>query len=102
MDGSLTKVIKDAVDRGVVIVNVSQCTNGFVSPLYAPGTILGRAGVVFGHDLTTEAALTKLGYLLAVQNLSYSDITAQMAHSIRGESESLPVLLSRFRPSGVS
>lgn len=73
--------------------NVSQCTNGFVSPLYAPGTILGRAGVVFGHDLTTEAALTKLGYLLAVQNLSYADITAQMAHSIRGESK----LISTFR-----
>ncbi|KAF3770987.1 asparaginase-domain-containing protein [Cryphonectria parasitica EP155] len=85
VDGSLTKVIREAVERGIVIVNVSQCTNGFVSPLYAPGTILGRAGVVFGHDLTTEAALTKLGYLLAVQSLSYVDITAQMAHSIRGE-----------------
>lgn len=88
VDGSLTKVIKDAVDRGIVVVNVSQCTNGFVSPLYAPGTALGRAGVVFGHDLTTEGALTKLGYLLAVKNLSYTEIAAQMAQSIRGESKS--------------
>lgn len=87
VDGSLTRVICEAVDRGIVIVNVSQCTNGFVSPLYAPGTALGRAGVVFGHDLTTEAALTKLGYLLAVQDLSYGDIAAQMAKSIRGESK---------------
>lgn len=85
VDGSLTKVIKEAVERGIVIVNVSQCTNGFVSPLYAPGFALGRVGVVFGHDLTTEAALTKLSYLLAVDNLSYADMTAQMAHSIRGE-----------------
>ncbi|KAK3327196.1 asparaginase-domain-containing protein [Cercophora scortea] len=85
VDGSLTKVIKSAVERGIVIVNVSQCTNGFVSPLYAPGTALGRAGVVFGHDLTTEAALTKLSYLLALPNLSYAEITAKMSHSLRGE-----------------
>lgn len=85
VDGSLTRVIKEAVDRGIVVVNVSQCTNGFVSPLYAPGFALGRVGVVFGHDLTTEAALTKLSYLLAVADLSYTDIAAQMANSIRGE-----------------
>lgn len=85
VDGSLTKVIKEAVDRGTVIVNVSQCTNGFVSPLYAPGFALGRVGVVFGHDLTTEAALTKLSYLLAVDKLSYAEMTSQMAHSLRGE-----------------
>lgn len=85
VDGSLTRVIKEAVDRGTVIVNVSQCTNGFVSPLYAPGFALGRVGVVFGHDLTTEAALTKLSYLLAVADLSYADIATQMANSIRGE-----------------
>ncbi|KAK1760870.1 asparaginase-domain-containing protein [Echria macrotheca] len=85
VDGSLTKVIKEAVDRGTIVVNVSQCTNGFVSPLYAPGTALGRAGVVFGHDLTTEAALTKLSYLLALPGLEYSEITKRMAHSMRGE-----------------
>lgn len=85
VDGSLTKVIGAAVKRGIVVVNVSQCNNSFVSPLYAPGTALGRAGVVFGHDLTTEAALTKLSYLLAMPDLTYSEITAKMAHSLRGE-----------------
>lgn len=85
VDGSLTRVIREAVERGIVIVNVSQCTNGFVSPLYAPGTALGRAGVVFGHDLTTEAALTKLSYLLALPDLTYSEVTRRMAHSLRGE-----------------
>ncbi|KAK4185009.1 asparaginase-domain-containing protein [Podospora australis] len=91
VDGSLTNVIRDAIEkRGIVIVNVSQCTNGFVSPLYAPGTALGRAGVVFGHDLTTEAALTKLSYLLALRDedgnpLDNKQIVERMAHSLRGE-----------------
>jgi lysophospholipase len=84
-DGSLISVIKAAVARGIIIVNVSQCQSGSVSPLYAPATILGRAGVVFGHDLTTEAALTKLSFLLALPGLQYEDITMQMQCSLRGE-----------------
>lgn len=84
-DGSLTSIIRAAVDRGIVIVNVSQCQSGSVSPLYAPATVLGNAGVVFGHDLTTEAALTKLSFLLADSSLSYADITTKMQLSLRGE-----------------
>jgi lysophospholipase len=84
-DGSLTSVIRAAVERKIVVVNVSQCYSGTVSPLYAPATILGRAGVVFGHDLTTEAALTKLSFLLALPGLSYEDIIMQMTLSLRGE-----------------
>lgn len=99
VDGSLTKVIRQAVERGIVIVNVSQCTNGFVSPLYAPGTALGRAGVVFGHDLTTEAALTKLSYLLALPQLSYNEVTNSMSHSLRGEMTEM-TLPSFSHPAG--
>lgn len=84
-DGSLTAIIKAAVERGIVIVNVSQCQSGSVSALYAPATVLGNVGVVFGHDLTTEAALTKLSFLLALPDLDYADITTQMQLSIRGE-----------------
>lgn len=69
----------------MILSQVSQCYNGSVSPPYAPATILGNAGVVFGHDLTTEAALTKLFYLLAIPELSYEDVVAQMGLSIRGE-----------------
>ena len=84
-DGNLTAVIKAAVDRGVIVVNVSQCVSGFVSPVYAPGTQLGRVGVIFGLDLTAEAALTKLSYLLAVPGLSNKDITRRFSQSLRGE-----------------
>ncbi|GAW16845.1 hypothetical protein EKO27_g10228 [Xylaria grammica] len=89
VDGSLTRVIKNAVDRGIVVVNVSQCTSGFVSPLYAPGFALGEAGVVFGHDLTSEAALTKLSYLLALPDLSAAEVGRRMSRSLRGEMTAL-------------
>ncbi|OLN84463.1 60 kDa lysophospholipase [Colletotrichum chlorophyti] len=99
IDGSLTKVIKAAVDRGVIVVNVSQCMSGFVSPVYGPGTELGRAGVIFGLDLTAEAALTKLSYLLAIPNLSTAEVSARMSQSLRGEMTemALPVF---SHPSG--
>jgi lysophospholipase len=84
-NGRLTQVIRSAVERGVIVVNVSQCVSGFVSPVYAPGTQLGRAGVIFGLDLTAEAALTKLSYLLALPGLSTADIAAQLSISLRGE-----------------
>lgn len=84
-DGPVTRVIRDAIDRGVIVINVSQCVAGFVSPVYAPGTHLGRAGVIFGLDLTVEAALTKLSYLLARSDLTREEMTKQLTLSIRGE-----------------
>ncbi|KAF3915991.1 L-asparaginase [Arthrobotrys entomopaga] len=83
-DARLISVLGEACRRGIIIVNVTQCLTGTVSPLYAPGTALGRAGVVFGHDLTSEAALTKLIWLLG-KNLTDQQIRFQMSHSLRGE-----------------
>jgi lysophospholipase len=84
-DSAMTRILTDAVKRGIVIVNVTQCLRGSVSALYAPATILGRAGVVFGQDLTSEAALTKLAYLLALPNTSPAEVAKRMSVSIRGE-----------------
>jgi lysophospholipase len=84
-DSAMTRILADAVKRGIVIVNVTQCLSGSVSALYAPGTFLGRAGVVFGQDLTSEAALTKLAYLLALPNATPEEVARRMSVSLRGE-----------------
>jgi len=84
-DAELIEVLREGIERGIVIVNVTQCHVGSVNPLYAAGMKLARAGIVPGLDVTSEAALTKLSYLLADRSLSADDIRVQMSKSLRGE-----------------
>jgi L-asparaginase len=78
-------VVRQAIERGVVVVNITQCTNGCVMPMrYVTGKELSDAGCVSGYDLTSEAAITKLMYLLG-QGLSAEEVKRQMATSLCGE-----------------
>ena len=59
------RLLEETTKRGVVIVNVTQCSNGSVNPeLYSAGIGISRAGVLSGRDLTSEACVTKLMHLL--------------------------------------
>ena len=52
----LIGALKDACDRGVVIVSISQCAKGSVSDAYETGRSLLSAGVVSGGDMTPEVS----------------------------------------------
>jgi L-asparaginase len=64
-DQWLYRELKEAVDRGIIIVNKTQCNTGSVEMgLYAVSLNLMKAGVLSGYDITTEALLTKMMLLL--------------------------------------
>ncbi|ENM5761775.1 asparaginase [Vibrio mimicus] len=77
--------LKAASERGVIVVNLTQCLAGKVNMGgYATGCALADSGVISGYDMTPEAALAKLHYLLS-QDLSYEEVKAKMQQVLRGE-----------------
>ncbi|MCS6820731.1 MAG: asparaginase [Microscillaceae bacterium] len=78
-------LLRQGIEKGIVIFNVSQCIGGVViQGKYATSRLLKEIGVLSGADLTTEAAVSKLMYLLA-QNLPKETFEYQLTHSLRGE-----------------
>lgn len=82
---NIIPALKAAVQKGVVIVNVTHCLHGSVSDAYEPARKLVEAGIMLGYDMTTEAAYTKLVYLMSRPELSSEDVAKQMSEDICGE-----------------
>lgn len=77
--------IRQAINRGVIVVGVTQCAEGSVEmDMYQTGKSLLKLGVISGYDSTTEAAITKLMVLLG-KNRGTSEIIRDLNRSVRGE-----------------
>lgn len=79
----LSNAIKNASERGIIITNITQVTEGSILSNYSNG-MLERLGVVSGGDMTTEAALAKLTVLLST-NMNHANIKAAVERNLVGE-----------------
>lgn len=80
-----TDCIKKAVDRGIIVLNITQCQAGRVDmDTYSTGKSLKNIGVVGGGDSTTEAAVAKLFFLLG-QYTDNKEIVYFLEKNMRGE-----------------
>lgn len=81
----LWDALKEAHDKGIVVLNITQCPDGEVEPhRYKTGMELARAGVVPGHDLTSEAAITKMMYLFG-RGMKADEVRHYMQCNLCGE-----------------
>jgi L-asparaginase len=81
----LIEAVREAISKGMVIVNVSQCAKGRVEQgRYETSVGLAEAGVVSGGDMTLEAALVKLMFLLA-RSGDAAWVKDKMATNLKGE-----------------
>ena len=77
--------LHQAFQKGIPVLNISQCRVGRVEMgIYETSLGLSNAGVIGGYDITTEAAVTKLMYLMG-QGLTGQDLVKSLNTSLRGE-----------------
>jgi L-asparaginase len=94
------KLIKEVTDRGVVVLDVTQCGGGKVElGMYDTSAMLLDIGVVSGVDITPEAALTKLMVLLGDEDMTAHDVALKVQQNLVGE-QSLSIYITEFKSKG--
>lgn len=87
--------IEDAIRRGIVVLNVTQCKAGAVKMYqYEAGVGMQRIGVVGGNDITPEAAVTKLMFLLGMYPDDPGAVKSALQQSLRGEITVTPTVIN--------
>jgi L-asparaginase len=82
---ALLAQLAEAEANNIIVLNCTQCVSGKVNMTgYANGHVLREVGVVSGNDMTPEAALAKLHYLLS-KELPTKEIKRQLLRNLRGE-----------------
>lgn len=80
-----TEALSNAIEKGIYIVNVTQCYGGSVlMGHYETSTHLKQIGLIDGKDITTESAVAKLMYLLG-EELDVGEFRKYFTTSLRGE-----------------
>ncbi len=84
-DKSFIKSLQKAIAKGIIILNITQCDGGSVEfGRYETSKYLQDIGVTSGFDITFEAAITKLMFLLG-KGISNAQIKRSLENSLRGE-----------------
>ncbi|KAK6037991.1 hypothetical protein COOONC_24504 [Cooperia oncophora] len=81
----IIEALTEAIKRGCLVVNCSQCVKGQVDVNYATGKVLYDIGVIPGSDMTSEAAMAKMCYVLGKDEWDHETKRMMLQANLRGE-----------------